>query len=125
MEPLARPCISLTEPPTAAPKTRSEGSRDPALGAPGGVLGSPQVTMTDREEYHRVRKALADQAMAMLKNVPANIVLSAFADLTLQIAIELEAKGGRDSAAALKRLQEYLAQRLDAASRPPRRRAAR
>ena len=67
--------------------------------------------MTDREEYHRVRKALADQAMAMLKNVPANIVLSAFADLTLQIAIEMEKSG--DSTAALKRLQEYLAQRLD------------
>ena len=73
--------------------------------------GAGEVTMTDREEYHRVRKALADQAKAMLKNVPANIVLSAFADLTLQMAIEMEKSG--DSAAALKRLQEYLAQRLD------------
>jgi hypothetical protein len=48
---------------------------------------------------------------AMLKNVPAHIVLSAFADLTLQMAIEMEKSG--DSAAALKRLQDHLALRLN------------
>ena len=72
--------------------------------------------MTDKEEYRRVREALADQAM--LDNVPAHIVLSAFADLTLEMAIEMEKSGDSaaalsgDSAAALKRLQDYLALRL-------------
>ena len=37
-EPLARPCVSLTEPSNNRPTPLHEGSRDPALGNPGVVV---------------------------------------------------------------------------------------
>jgi hypothetical protein len=44
------------------------------------------------------------------RGVPFQVVLSALADITLHMAIKLEKSG--DSAAALKRLQDHLAQRF-------------
>jgi plasmid maintenance system antidote protein VapI len=57
----------------------------------------------------KVQNAFADQANAMLKKgVPFQVILTALANITLEMAMKIEKSG--DSAAALKRLQDHLAQ---------------
>jgi hypothetical protein len=67
--------------------------------------------MTDdqlKAEVKKVQAAFVVQANAMVKQgVPFQVVLTALANITLQMAMKLEKSG--DSAAALKRLQDHLA----------------
>jgi hypothetical protein len=65
----------------------------------------------DKERYAKIREAFAKQANNMIKSgVSFQMVLSVLADITLHMAIKIEKSG--DSAAALKRLQDFLAQRF-------------
>jgi hypothetical protein len=60
-------------------------------------------------EVKKVQAAFVDQGNAMLKQgVSFQVILSALANITVQMAMKLEKSG--DSAAALKRLQDHLAQ---------------
>jgi len=66
---------------------------------------------TDKELYTKIRDAFAKQANDMIKSgVSFQMILSVLADITLNMAIKIEKSG--DSAAALKRLQDFLAQRF-------------
>jgi hypothetical protein len=59
-------------------------------------------------DVKKVQAAFVNQANAMVKQgVPFQVVLTALANITLQMAMKLEKSG--DSAAALKRLQDHLA----------------
>jgi hypothetical protein len=65
----------------------------------------------DKELYAKIHDAFAKQANGMIeRGVSFQVILSALADITLHMAIKLEKSG--DSAAALKRLQDFLAQRF-------------
>ena len=65
----------------------------------------------------KVQNAFADQANAMLKKgVPFQVILTALANITLEMAMKIEKSG--DSAAALKRLQDRLARSLRNTPRP-------
>ena len=66
---------------------------------------------TDKELYAKIRDAFAKQANDMIKSgVSIQMILSVLADITLNMAIKIEKSG--DSDAALKRLQDFLAQRF-------------
>jgi hypothetical protein len=66
---------------------------------------------TDKELYAKIRDAFAKQANDLIKSgVSFQMILSVLADITLHMAIKIEKSG--DSAAALKRLQDFLAQRF-------------
>jgi hypothetical protein len=66
---------------------------------------------TDKALYAKIHDAFAKQANDMIKSGASfQMIMSVLANITLHMAIKIEKSG--DSAAALKRLQDFLAQRF-------------